>query len=258
MKYFVIDAFADKIFKGNPAGVCLLEKKLDDEILQNIAAENNLSETAFLFKQNDFYDLRWFTPTNEVDLCGHATLASAFVVMNFVEAVNEVHFETKSGALFVAREDDVYTLDFPSNKPQKISVTEKMRQAIGMPIIEAFADFRDLVLVLEDEQVVKDATPDFEKIKQLDIRAVAITAKGDNADFVSRFFAPKMGVPEDPVTGSAHTRLIPLWAEKFEKNEMLARQLSKRGGTLICKNCGERVKIAGKAALYLKGEIFTA
>ena len=259
MKYYVVDAFADAVFKGNPAGVCLLEGECDDVIMQNIAAENNLSETAFVTKREGYYDLRWFTPKVEIDLCGHATLGSAYVVMNYLETTaTEVHFETKSGRLTVRRREDLYELDFPARKSEQIKVTVEMERAIDTPILEAYSSnhSRDLLLLLENERQIKNVVPDFGLLKELASHAVTITAKGDTVDFVSRFFAPNMGVAEDPVTGSAHTGLIPLWAERLNKKNMTAVQLSQRSGTLFCEERGDRVKIAGKAILYLQGEIF--
>jgi len=257
MKYFVVDAFADELFKGNPAGVCLLEEWPDDEVMQSIAFENNLSETAFVVRRDGHYDLRWFCPETEIDLCGHATLASAFVISKFVDGDAAVmRFNTQSGMLTVAETEGMYELDFPARKPERIELTEQMSRAIGAPALEAHLS-RDLLLLLENERQVRDLAPDFELLKQLsDFFAFVVTAQGDRADFVSRFFAPGAGVPEDPVTGSAHCTLTPFWAERLGKEEMVAMQLSKRGGTLWCKNCGDRVKIAGKAALYLQGEIF--
>lgn len=254
-KYYMVDAFTDTVFKGNQAGVCLVEDELDTETMQNIAAENNLSETAFIVKRQGFYDLRWFTPEVEIDLCGHATLASAFVITNFTDDDSpEIRFETLSGTLTVRKEEDLYVMDFPARKPRPIPVTPQMEKAIGMPALEAHLS-RDLLLVVDNEQAVRGVTPDYDLIRQMDCFAVIVTAAGDNVDFVSRFFAPGAGVPEDPVTGSAHATLIPFWAERLGKNKMTARQLSKRGGTLFCEHCGDRVKIAGKAALYLSGMI---
>ena len=256
MRYFVVDAFADTLFQGNPAGVCLLDTWLKDHLMQQIAAENALSETAFVVKQDGYYDLRWFTPTTEVDLCGHATLASAFVVTQFLDpGISSMDFHTKSGLLSVTKSDDLFELDFPARKPQKIQVTPQMEQALGVPILEAHKA-RDTLLLLESEEQVKDLQPDFNLIANLpDCFAVIATAKGENVDFVSRFFAPGAGVPEDPVTGSAHSTLIPFWAQRLHKEDMIAKQLSKRGGTLFCKNQGDRVKISGRAVLYLQGEL---
>ena len=258
MKYYIVDAFTDKLFKGNPAGVCILENDLDTQIMQNIAAENNLSETAFVIKHEGHYGLRWFTPKVEINLCGHATLGSAFVISNFVETdVNDIRFETNSGTLFVNKQEELYVLNFPSGKTHQTEITWQMEQAIGSAILEAYRsiDSKDLLLLLESEEQVKGVNPDYNKLKLLADHAVTITAKGDTTDFVSRFFAPNMGVLEDPVTGSAHTRLIPLWAERLNKSKMTAIQLSKRGGILFCENFGDRVKIAGKAVLYLQGEL---
>jgi PhzF family phenazine biosynthesis protein len=201
--------------------------------------------------------LRWFTPVTEKDLCGHATLASAFVVANFLDRdVPVMDFHTKSGVLSVRKIDDLYEMDFPSRKPQSIEVTPLMKEAVCVPIIEAYIS-RDMLLLLDNEQQVKNLRPDLNLVAKLpDCFALIVTAKGNSVDFVSRFFAPNAGIPEDPVTGSSHSTLIPFWAEKLGKEEMTAKQLSKRGGTLYCKNCGNRVKISGKASLYLQGEIF--
>ena len=256
MKYFVVDAFTDKLFTGNPAGVCLLDEWPDSQIMQSIAAENNLAETAFVVKRAKHYDLRWFTPQVEVDLCGHATLASAFVVHNFVDRdAAEMRFETKSGLLTVTKKEGLLEMDFPARKPVRTELTAQVAQAVNLPILEAHSS-RDLFLLVENEQLIKSFTPDFELLKQIQgYLGVVITAQGDEVDFVSRFFAPAIGVPEDPVTGSAHSSLIPFWGERLGKDKMLAKQLSPRGGTLYCENCGDRVKIAGKAVLYLQGEI---
>ncbi len=256
MKYFVVDAFSEQLFKGNQAGMCLLDKAISDEMMQNIAAENNLAETAFVVKRDGFYDLRWFTPTTEIDLCGHATLASAFVISNFVDqnAVT-INFHTKSGVLPVVKKGDLFEMDFPARKPIPIPVTPLMEQAIEVPVREAYLS-RDMLLLVDSEQQVKNLIPDFDLISKLpDCMGLIVTAKGDEVDFVSRFFAPKVGIREDPVTGSSHCELIPFWAERLKKESMTAKQLSQRGGTLYCRNCGDRVKIAGKAVLYLKGEI---
>ena len=258
MKYYVVDAFTDTVFRGNPAGVCLPERELDDAVMQNIAAENNLSETAFAVKRESCYGLRWFTPTVEVDLCGHATLGSAFAIMNYIDVnANEIRFETKSGVLTITKTGELYELDFPARETRQTDVTADMERAVGTAIREAYTAnaARDLLLVLENEQHVRNTIPDFNLLRSLTSHAVMITAAGNNADFVSRFFAPNMGIPEDPVTGSAHTVLIPFWSGRLNMESMVAQQLSKRGGTLFCRACGDRVKIAGKAALYLQGEI---
>ncbi len=256
MKYYVVDAFSDQLFSGNPAGVCLLESPITTDQMQSIAAENNLSETAFVLKDGDDYSLRWFTPSLEMDLCGHATLGSAFVVMQFTnESKNIVRFHSLSGILTVEKKGDRYEMDFPSRPPEKIEVSAVMEQAVDGRVLEAWKS-RDLLLLLESEEQVRSLSPNLDAIKTMrDYLGVIVTAKGNEADFVSRFFGPNGGVDEDPVTGSTHTNLIPFWSERLEKSEMVARQLSKRGGTLYCRHEGDRVKIAGCAVLYLSGEI---
>ena len=254
--YYIVDAFTETLFKGNQAGVCLLDEWLDDGVMQSIASENNLAETAFVVNRGDYYDLRWFTPETEMDLCGHATLASAFIISNFIDKnIEYIEFRTMSGILPVRKINDVYEMDFPSRKPEHIQITPLMEQAVGVPIQEAYLS-RDLLLLLSCEQEVAELRPDLGLVSKIpDSFALIVTAQGKDVDFVSRFFAPNAGIPEDPVTGSSHSTLIPFWAEKLQKNKMIAKQLSKRGGTLFCENCGDRVKIAGKAVLYLEGEI---
>ena len=255
MKYYVVDAFADRLFTGNPAGVCLPERWPDDETMQSIAFENNLSETAFLVPNGSCYDLRWFTTIAEVDLCGHATLASAYVLMNFVDPLmTRVEFRTQSGPLFVSREGDTYTLDFPSRPPVPCGKPEILERALGARVIETHQS-RDLLALLEDEQTLLNLTPDFALLKQIDTFGIIVTAKGADSDFVSRFFTPQEGIAEDPVTGSSHSTLTPFWSTRLGKTRMVARQLSQRGGTLSVEDCGERVKIGGKAVCYLQGEI---
>lgn len=256
MRYYVANAFAEHDFSGNPAGICLLDSWLPDDKLQNIAIQNNLSETAFLVKKQDCYHLRWFSVTEEIDLCGHATLASAFVLMNYIDTqVNELAFETMSGMLYVRRNGDKFTMEFPSRAPVVCEKPEILEQALGMPVLETYLS-RDLVAVVESESAVQNAQPDFSLLRQIkDAFAVIVTAKGNSCDFVSRFFAPNAGMDEDPVTGSAHCTLIPFWRDRLQKTEMVARQLSQRGGTIYCKDLGERVEISGQAKLYLQGEI---
>ena len=262
MKYYVIDAFADKLFSGNPAGVCLLDAPLESETMQKIAAENNLAETAFVIttafisRKNDDFDLRWFTPATEINLCGHATLASAFVISNFMDKnIEEMRFNTMSGVLTVTKKDDLYEMDFPAWEVSPVEITQLMKDSITAEISEAHMA-RDLLLVLNSEEEVRNLTPDIELLRNIPgCFGVVVTAKGDTADFVSRVFAPNAGISEDPVTGSTHSELIPFWAKRLNKNKMTAKQLSKRGGTLYCEYCGERVKIAGKAVLYITGEI---
>jgi len=263
MKYYVIDAFTDELFRGNPAGICLLDKWIDDYILQKIAFENNLSETAFLVRQKGYYDLRWFTPKVEIDLCGHATLASAFVIMSFVDTnINKLSFETRSGTLTVEKSADLYILDFPARPAIQTLNYETFEKAFKHESI-ATMKAADFMIVFENEQIIKSLKPDFMILKQIkeeskldnDSFGIIVTAKGDNCDFVSRFFAPNAGVDEDSVTGRAHCTLIPYWSEKLCKTKMTAKQLSQRGGVLYCENAGERVKIGGKAVCYLTGEI---
>ena len=256
MKYYVVDAFAEKMFEGNPAGVCVLDKWLDEALMQNIAMENNLSETAFTCKENGKYRLRWFTPGGEVDLCGHATLATAFVLAHFVEPnVTVFEFETLSGTLCVERKVDRYEMDFPSFEMKTIPITEAMTEAIGYPVIEAWLG-RDLVCILKDENAVKNAKPDLEKVKALEGLLLHISAKSLVYDCISRSFAPKLSVNEDPVCGSGHCHIAPLWAQKLSKNTIIARQASKRGGTLYCEMSESRVKLCGNAVLYSKAELF--
>ena len=258
MKYFVVDAFAKNIFGGNPAGVCVLDEPLATETMQNIATENNLSETAFVYKKEfGKYDLKWFTPKAEIDLCGHATMGTAFVVAHFIDTeVEKMEFSTLSGILTVIRKGEFFEMDFPSWKPEEMQVTEEMEAAIGVKPVAAYLS-RDLILLLEDEKSVRELNPDFHKVLELqDGLGMVVTAKDTKYDFISRCFYPKLGVNEDPVTGSAHSSLIPLWAEKLEKQSMVAKQISKRGGILNCRDGGERVYISGGAVLYLEGEIF--
>ncbi len=256
MRYFVVDAFSENLFGGNPAGVCVLDAPISAERMQRIATENNLSETAFLLPAEDHYTLQWFTPKAEIDLCGHATLGTAFVIKNFVDKnAQQMRFATRSGTLYVRMRDDKYVLDFPARMPKRVPVTQEMTAALQAEPLEAYLS-RDLMLVLPDEAQVASLDPDFEKIAALEAGlGVIVTAKGKRYDFVSRCFFPKLGVPEDPVTGSAHCNLIPYWAERLKKQEMTAAQLSARGGVLYCENKGDRVEIGGKAVLYLQGEL---
>jgi PhzF family phenazine biosynthesis protein len=256
MKYFVVDAFAEKVFEGNPAGVCILDDWISDEFMQKIAIENNLSETAFAVKEAEHYRLRWFTPGGEINLCGHATLATAFIILNYYEQQLEtVKFHTMRGELTVNRQDDLYELDFPTVPSEEISPTEQMISALGIVPKETYLN-RDLVFVLESEEDVRNLSPDFAQLERLpEGLGVCVTAKGSEFDFVSRAFFPKLKVNEDPVTGSLHCSLIPFWASRLEKQELVARQLSKRGGTLYCKLEDTRVKMAGRAVLYSVAEL---
>jgi len=253
---FQIDAFAEEPFTGNPAAVVLFDQWPEKQVMQNIAMENNLSETAFLVKQDNLYLVRYFTPTIEVDLCGHATLASGFVLFNFYGEKETITLRTISkGDLYISRENDRILLDFPTDKFTSSEIPELTIEALGEKPIEAYWGLNDLMLVYEKEEQIKNINPNFELLSKVKTRGVCITAPGNKVDFVSRFFAPQSGINEDPVTGSAHTTLIPYWANRLGKTTMLARQLSKRGGTIYCELSGERVKIGGKAIHYLKGEI---
>jgi PhzF family phenazine biosynthesis protein len=253
---FQIDAFASKPFAGNPAAIVPLKSWLPDDVMLNIAIENNLAETAFFVPSEKGYDLRWFTPAVEMDLCGHATLATGFLIFE-VLGTNEniLRFQTRSGELTVEKKDGRFVLDFPSRPGVPAEAPAKLIEAIGAVPKEVLKS-RDYMLVYETEADVKAIKPNFEALRGFDTHAVIVTAKGDSSDFVSRFFAPELGVPEDPVTGSAHCTLIPYWAEKLGKNDLFARQVSSRGGELFCELIGDRVKMAGEAALYLKGEIY--
>jgi PhzF family phenazine biosynthesis protein len=253
---YQVDAFTSELFHGNPAAVCPLEEWLPDETLQAIAAENNLSETAFYVTTGKRRRLRWFTPGVEVDLCGHATLATAYVVLEIRRETSgpRVEFETKSGELMVEREGDLYALDFPARPPEPCETDPKLVAALGArPKFVAAA--RDFMCVFENEDQVRALTPNMEKLAALDRFACIVTAPGRDCDFVSRFFAPARGVPEDPVTGSSHCTLIPYWSKRLGKTKLFARQLSRRGGELWCEDRGERVKIAGRAVKFLEGSL---
>lgn len=256
MNYYVVDAFTNKLFQGNPAGVCVLEHEIPETLMQKIAAENNLSETAFVYKTDlQQYKLRWFTPTFEIDLCGHATLATAFVLFTYLETdLQEVAFDTLSGVLHVSRNGNRLEMSFPQRSPKRISITKEMITALGIKPLEVYTT-RDLYIILENEQAVKDFVPDYDRLQSLsNWLGIAVTAKGTDADFVSRFFCPELKL-EDPVTGSSHSSLVPLWHKKLGKTNFLAKQLSARGGVLYCSIGKDDIKISGEAKLYLQGEI---
>lgn len=254
MKQFIVDAFTDKIFSGNPAAICVVENFPPEKVMLNIAQENNLSETAFIVKTGGGYKLRWFTPAAEIDFCGHATLGSGFVVLTQLEPdLNSVDFETLSGRLSVTKAGNFFELDFPAYRYEKVHVTAEMSDAVGVEVREAYLS-RDLLMVVDS---LENLQPNFEKLAKLDGMTQAVTAAGKDFDCVSRVFAPKVGVPEDPVTGSTHCLIAPYWAERLGKKILNARQASKRGGTLICKISGDRVKIAGQAALFAVAELST-
>jgi len=256
MRYYVVDAFTDELFHGNPAGVCVLDAFPSDEVMQAIAAENNLSETAFVVPNGDDFDLRWFTPALEIDLCGHATLASAYILFRSdLPDAASVAFHTLSGRLTVDREGELLVLDFPARTQEPVEITDAMRAAVrGAEIRGAYGGY-NLTLELADEAAVSGVQPSMDAIQALDYHGLIVTAPGSDCDFVSRFFAPGLGVPEDPVTGSAHTSLVPFWAARLGKKDLVARQISKRGGKLWCTLAGERVRIGGYASLYLTGEL---
>jgi PhzF family phenazine biosynthesis protein len=257
---YQVDAFTKKLFQGNPAAVIPLNEWLDDALMQKIAMENNLAETAFFVpskQQGVDYDIRWFTPAVEIDLCGHATLASAFVIFNYMGFKNfNLAFACKSGKLVVEKRADVIVMDFPAWKPERYTEDYSLlTDALGNPEVVGVYKYRDLLVELQDEEAVKKCNPDFSKLKATGFKVI-ITAPGKNeVDFVSRFFAPSAGIDEDPVTGSAHSQLIPFWAEKLNKKKMFAKQLSHRGGELECKWWGDRVTMAGQCVFYMKGEI---
>ena len=256
-KIYQVDAFSDQVFAGNPAAVCPLDHWLDENLMQKIALENNLSETAFYIKNGEQYEIRWFTPTTEVDLCGHATLAAAYVLF-FCEQHpgNHIRFYShRSGPLTVQRQNELLTLDFPADVPTQINEASFFIEGFDIQPIEAWQGKTDLLLLFESEEQIRRLQPRMEIIGQWKFRGVIATAKGDSTDFVSRFFGPQSGVPEDPVTGSAHTTLAPFWAERLDKKELSAAQLSARGGLLQCRWNGSRVEISGRASLYLRGHI---
>jgi PhzF family phenazine biosynthesis protein len=257
-KIYQVDAFADKVFAGNPAAVCPLNQWLSEEVMQKIAAENNLAETAFYVKDGDNYQIRWFTPKVEVDLCGHATLAAAFVLFHYEGHQERMlrFISPRSGELTVSKQDSFLTLNFPTDTITPITLTEEMRVCFNHQPKQAFKGKTDFMFVFDDEEQIQHMVPSFEIISKLGGRGTIITAKGKDTDFVSRFFGPQSGVNEDPVTGSAHTTLIPFWAAQLHKSNLTARQLSERKGFLKCRDLGDRVEISGEAKLYLKGEIF--
>ncbi len=253
---FQVDAFTHQLFGGNPAAIVPLENWLPDETLQNIAAENNLAETAFFTKNKENYHLRWFTPVTEVDLCGHATLATAHVLWQHLDfGGNEIAFQTRSGILKVKQDGGYYTMDFPTDNIEKTEAPELVVRSLGIEPIETWKGREDYLVLLENQAVVENLKPDFRTLSQLKARGVIATAKGGDVDFVSRCFFPYFGIDEDPVTGSAHTTLTPFWAKRLGKNELSARQISKRGGFLKCHLKGDRTEICGQAVTYLKGSI---
>ena len=263
LRLYQVDAFADRLFSGNPAAVCPLDELaqageawLPDAVMQQIAAENNLAETAFYRPSDGGYAIRWFTPACEVDLCGHATLATGYVVFAYDGYRGDtVEFSSKSGRLRVRRDGEFLVLDFPADTVQPAQTTEMLVEAIGCEPVACLKGKTDYLLVYRDEEQVAALAPDFNDLAMVPARGIIVTAPGTQVDFVSRFFGPQVGVNEDPVTGSAHTTLTPYWARRLGKTELTARQLSKRGGSLLCRLRGDRVEIAGRAVPYLVGTI---
>jgi len=259
IKIYQIDAFTDKLFSGNPAAVCILDTWISDELMQLIGNENNLAETAFVIPNGQDFEIRWFTPTVEVDLCGHATLATAFVffnILNYQDSLIRFH-SPRSGLLTVEKKDDMLFLDFPTDRLTALTEeqSEILERCIGIAPLESYKGKTDYIAIIDNESLLRNLQPDLNEISKLKARGLVVTAKGDDVDFVSRFFAPQSGINEDPVTGSAHTSLLPLWSKKLDKNRLIASQLSKRGGQLVCEFKGDRCMIGGKAKLYLTGEL---
>lgn len=257
MKQYIVDAFTDSVFHGNQAAICVLDEWISEDLMMSITKENNFSETAFVVKEGDKYHLRWFTPGGEIDLCGHATLATAYVMFRFyLDAdIDKVVFTTLSGDLIVSKKNDLFEMEFPAYNLEKVDVTDAMVEAIGIKPVEAFIG-RDLLCVFDDDADITKISPDMDKVMKLDGLLLHVTAKGSDVDCVSRSFAPKLSVVEDPVCGSGHCHIIPYWAEKFGKSELVAYQASKRGGTLYCRVEGDKIFLAGKAALFSECELF--
>ena len=253
---YQVDAFTSKIFKGNPAAVCPLKEWLPDKIMQHIAMENNLSETAFFIEESDIFHIRWFTPKSEIDLAGHPTLASAHILINEYKKNNKsLIFKTKIGdTLDVSINKNLYFMNFPSRPPKIVEDTRDIYEALGKKPVELLAH-RDLIAVFDNQNEIFSINPDLEKLKKLDYPSVVITSLGDDSDFVSRNFAPKLGIPEDPVTGSSHCELIPYWSKKLDKKDMIALQISERGGKIHCTDKNDRVIIGGEAVTFSRGEI---
>jgi len=260
IKLYHVDAFTDRLFAGNPAAVCVLDTWLEDELMQSITIENNLSETAFVVPNGKDFEIRWFAPAAEVDLCGHATLASAYVlfyILHYPKAI--IRFlSPRSGWLSVEKKEDMLFLDFPTDTITAVShdVKARLEKCIGMKTVESYKGKTDYMAVIDSEASLQALQPDFLEIAKLEARGLIVTAKGDEVDFVSRFFVPRLGINEDPVTGSAHTTLLPLWSKKLCKNRLTAKQLSKRGGQLVCEYKDDRCLIGGQARLFLTGEIY--
>lgn len=256
LSVYIIDAFTSRLFHGNPAAVCPLDTWLPDALMQQIAAENNLAETAFLVPEGSGWRLRWFTPMEEIELCGHATLASAFVLAKLLPERTDFRFHTLSGELVVTRSGDRFTLDFPSRPLIPLADNQTLSVVLGVEVVASTSTAKNLIAELRDAHVVQTLQPDFGRILALGCHAVMVTARGIDCDFVSRFFAPKVGINEDAVTGSAHCSLVPYWSAKLGKQTLHARQLSARGGELFCELRGGRVLMSGHAVQFSEGRIF--
>ena len=255
MKQYIIDAFTDKIFSGNPAAVCVLDHFPGNDMMQSIAAENNLSETAFVVKENGRYHIRWFTPKSEIDFCGHATLAAAFVLFNFYEnEAAELEFAGQIGEFTVQRSGELIRMNFPAYDIEHIEITDMMIDALGTIPLAAYKD-RDILFILRDEDEVRNLQPDMELISKLDGACIAVTAKGTEYDCVSRVFAPKFGITEDPVTGSTHCMIVPYWCKRLNKTNITAFQASSRTGILYCESVGDEIIVSGKAVLFSINDI---
>lgn len=255
MKQYIVDAFTDTLFSGNQAAVCVMDEWIPDELMQNIAIENNLSETAFAVKEGRSYQLRWFTPAGEIDFCGHATLGTSFVLFNYYcKDADVIEFKAQIGDLYVRKNGELFEMDFPAYGCRPVEITDLMEDAIGIRPIEAYMD-RDLMLVVSDEEAVRKLEVDQEKLRQLEGVCIAVTAAGKEYDSVSRVFAPELNIPEDPVTGSTHCMIAPYWADRLDKEELICYQASERTGVLYAHVSGDRVKISGKAVLYSTSEL---
>ena len=252
---YQVDAFTGKLFAGNPAAVCPLESWPGDRLMQDIAFENNLSETAFFVRKEDYFELRWFTPAAEVNLCGHATLASAHVLFHHLGySADKIKFMSKSGGLMVTRTADLLTMDFPATRISPIQPPPGLAEGLGKAPMDLFMGF-DLLALYRTEADILALKPNFDRLSKVEARGIIVTAPGKECDFVSRFFAPRVGVNEDPVTGSAHTALIPFWAGRLGRKKLYARQISRRGGELFCEDLGDRILISGRAVTFLVGEL---
>lgn len=256
MKQYIVDAFTDEVFHGNQAAICILDQWLPEDLMMNITRENNFSETAFAVREGDKYHLRWFTPGGEIDLCGHATLACAYVLFRFyIPDADKIVFSTLSGDLIVSRNGDLLEMVFPAYRLKKVPVTQDMIDAIGAVPTEAYMG-RDLLCVFDHADTIRNLTPDMDKLLKLDGLLLQVTALGETTDSISRSFAPKLNVTEDPVCGSGHCHIVPYWAERLGKENIVAYQASRRGGILYCRMSGDKVFLAGKAALFSECELY--